>query len=391
MSTLSQVEGTERRAPSRTRTVGMVGGGQLARMTHQAAIDLGIRLKVLAETDRDPAVLAGAEHVIGRPDSIDDLRRLAADSEVVTFDHEKVPPELLRQLEDEGVALAPGCEAKLMAQDKLHARLRLEELGYPVPPFESPLDPEAARSFAARHGTPVTVKSARGGYDGRGVWQVSDPDELAMLFERASGELILEPTLEITTEIAVIVVRSTNGERVTYPAVQTVQRSAMCREIVAPAPVPSETAARARSMATDIAEDIGATGVLAVEFFVTADGLLVNELALRPHNSGHYTIEGCVTSQFEQHLRAVLGLPLGLPSLVSPAVATVNVVGPPSGADPRENLALALTVPGAQVHLYGKEPATGRKLGHVTVCGQDSEPTRGAARMAVRVLEGGRP
>ncbi len=187
-----------------------------------------------------------------------------------------------------------------------------------------------------------------------------------------------------------IVARSTTGERVTYPAVTTVQRDAMCREIHAPADASSSVIARARGIATDIAEDIGATGILAVEFFLTGEGLLVNELALRPHNSGHYSIEGCATSQFEQHLRAVLGLPLGLPSLVSPSVVTVNVVGPESGGDPRANLELALNVPGAQVHLYDKQPRPGRKLGHVTVCGQDLEPTRKAALMAARALEGER-
>lgn len=386
-------EARESALNSRTsnRVVAMVGAGQLARMTHEAAIKLGVRLRVLSSSDMDPAVLAGAEHVKGKADSIEDLRHLAAGADVLTFDHEGVPPELLTRLESEGIPMAPSRTAKLMAQDKLHARVSLDDLGYPVPAFEAPVDAGSALRFAEDHGLPVTVKSTRGGYDGKGVWQVSELAELERLFDDPANGLILEPTLDILHEIAVIVVRSTTGERVTYPAVETIQRDAMCREILAPANVSSSIAARAQSMATDIAEDIGATGILAVEFFLTSEGLLVNELALRPHNSGHYTIEGCVTSQFEQHLRAVLGMPLGLPALVSPSVVTVNVVGNHSGGDPRSNLEMALGIPGVQIHLYDKEPRPGRKLGHVTVCGQDREPALKAALMAARVLEGGRP
>jgi 5-(carboxyamino)imidazole ribonucleotide synthase len=193
--------------------------------------------------------------------------------------------------------------------------------------------------------------------------------------------------LEIEREIAVIVARSTRGESVTYPVVETVQQDAMCREIVAPAPVVAEVAAGAARIAEQIAEEIGSTGVMALELFVTPDGLIVNELALRPHNSGHYSIEGCVTSQFEQHLRAVLGFPLGSAELVAPSVVTVNVVGTDAG-DPAARMADALAVPGAHVHLYGKASRPGRKLGHVTVCGDDFGPTREAARRAARALEG---
>lgn len=390
------IECQERRSTKVTRsiqvpTVAMVGAGQLARMTHEAAIRLGVRLRVLAESDQDPAVLAGAEHMIGQPDSFEDLLRFASDADVLTFDHEGVPPAVLAQLEREGIEMAPSPAAKLMAQDKLHARNYLDELGYPVPRFQAPTNRRDAILFAECHGLPLTVKTIRGGYDGRGVWQVHDQAELESLFEKPTNELIVEPTLQIKAELSVLVVRSTNGERVTYPAVETVQVNSMCREILAPAMVPSKIAGQARSIATDIAEDIDAAGVMAVEFFWTETGLMVNELALRPHNSGHYTIGGCATSQFEQHLRATLGLPLGLPTLIAPSVATVNVIGTESQTDPRSNLEMALAIPGAQVHLYDKQPRPGRKLGHVTVCGQDMEPTLKAARMAARVLEGGNP
>lgn len=326
--------------------------------------------------------------MIGRADSIDDLRRLAEGADVLTFDHEHVPPALLEELELEGIRLAPSREAKLMAQDKLYARRRLESLGYPLPPFLHVTDREEVTGFQDTHGYPLTAKAPRGGYDGRGVWRLDDPEEVDRLLEQAPDGLIVEPTLSILAELSVLVVRSTNGERVIYPAVETVQRGAMCREILAPAGVSPEIAARAAAIAVDVAEDINATGVMALELFLTPDGLLINELALRPHNSGHFTIEGCATSQFEQHLRAILGLPLGLPSLIAPAVATVNVVGGKSGTDPARHLPDALAVPGAHVHLYGKQARPGRKLGHVTVCGQDPEPVLAAARLAVEALEG---
>ena len=368
--------------------VGMVGAGQLARMTHQAAIALGIRLTVLAVSEDEPAVLAGARCLTGSPDSLEDLAALATECEVVTFDHEGVDPAHLEALEEQGVRIAPPAAAKLLAQDKLHARRTLSELGFPVPDFAAVVSIGEFEQFAAMHGWPVVAKAPRGGYDGRGVWMVEGRDQARQVIEAARGEaLLLEPMLEIEREIAVIVARSTVGEKALYPVVETVQRDAMCREILAPAPIEAALAGEAGRMALEMADAIGSTGVMAVELFVTPDGLIVNELALRPHNSGHWSIEGCVTSQFEQHLRAVLGLPLGSTALTSPSVATVNVVGTESG-DPESRLAGALAIDGAHVHLYGKESRPGRKLGHVTVCGDEPGPTRRAARAAAQALEG---
>ena len=378
-----------RKARTGHPVVAMVGAGQLARMTHEAAIRLGVELRVLAASEEDPAARAGASHLIGKPDSIEAVRSIAQGADVLTFDHEHVPTGLLEQLELEGVRVAPSRTAKLMAQDKLYARRRLHALGYPVPPFLHVREPEAADAFIREHGLPLIAKTPRGGYDGSGVWALADLDELNQLIESVPDGLILEPEIQIRAELSVLVARSVNGERVTYPVAETFQRDAMCREILAPAEVLPSIASRASALAVDIAEDIGATGVLALELFLTDDGLLVNELALRPHNSGHFTIEGCATSQFEQHLRAVLGLPLGLPSLIAPAVATVNVIGNADGSDPADRLGRALAVPGAHVHLYGKAARPGRKLGHVTVCGQDHEPVLAAAKLAAGALEGG--
>jgi 5-(carboxyamino)imidazole ribonucleotide synthase len=367
----------------------MVGAGQLARMCQQAAIGLGVELSVLAGSADEPAVLAGARMVEGTPDSPGDLRRLASQVDVVTFDHEQVDPDFLIELESEGVKLAPGAAAKLHAQDKLHARRSLAAHGFPMPDFAEASSIGEVDQFASVHGWPVVAKAPRGGYDGRGVWMLGDRDEAAGLLSEVSGPFLLEAMLEIEIEIAVMVARSTGGELAVYPVVETVQREAMCREVIAPASIPGKLADAATTMAIDIARRIGLTGVMAVELFVTPGGLLVNELALRPHNSGHYSIEGCVTSQFEQHLRAVLGLPLGDTSLTAPAVVTVNVVGGPSEEGPESRLADALAVPGAHVHLYGKRTRPGRKLGHVTVCGEDPGATAGSARTAAIALEGG--
>jgi 5-(carboxyamino)imidazole ribonucleotide synthase len=367
----------------------MVGAGQLARMCQQAAIGLGIELTVLAGSADEPAVLAGARFEEGSPEEIADLRRLASRVDVITFDHEQVEPDLLVELEAEGVNLAPGSAAKLHAQDKLHARRSLAGRGFPMPDFAEASSIGEFDQFAAVHGWPVVAKAPRGGYDGRGVWMLDSRRQAAELIAEAGGPFLLEAMLDIDMEIAVMVARSASGELAAYPVVETVQREAMCREVIAPAEIPSKLADAATRMATDIARRIRLVGVMAVELFVTPDGLLLNELALRPHNSGHYSIEGCVTSQFEQHLRAVLDLPLGDTSLSAPSVATVNVVGGESGDGPESRLAGALGVPGVHVHLYGKQTRPGRKLGHVTVCGQDPGATLEAARKAAAALEGG--
>jgi len=389
VSTIASAPGEKIEArPARPLSVAMVGAGQLARMTHQAATSLGVRLRVLADSVEDPAVKSGADHVIGSYESIDDLRRVASGCDVITFDHEHVPPDHLAALEAEGYRLAPGRDAKLMAQDKLHARRTLSDLGYPVPEFAHAVTREDISRFAESVGLPIVAKAPRGGYDGKGVWTLVEIDDGEDLLSQIPEGLLLEPCLAIVSELSVLVARSANGERVAYPVAETIQQDAMCREILAPAPIADELAAQATRIAIDIAEDIGAVGVLAVELFSTTDGLLVNELALRPHNSGHYTIEGCTTSQFEQHLRAVLGLPLGLPSMLAPAVATHNVIGNADSDETVMGLEKALAVPGAHVHLYEKSARKGRKLGHVTVCGQDIEPVRQAARIAANALEG---
>lgn len=368
--------------------VAMVGDGQLAQMTQQAAVSLGVELRVLGEDPDAPAVRAGAEHVLGRADDPAALRRLAEGCAVLSFDHEGAAPELLAELEADGIRLAPGAEAKALGQDKLRARRELGALGLPVPAWALVHSTEQATAFGAEHGWPVVAKAPRGGYDGRGVWELADAEAATAVIDAQPDGLLLEPLLAIDCELAVLVARSAAGELASYPVVETVQRDGMCRETRVPAAVSAAHAAEAEALARDLAERIGLVGIMAVELFLTPDGLLVNELALRPHNSGHWTIEGSETSQFEQHLRAVLGWPLGATGLRGPTVVCVNVVGPEDGSDPRDRLPAALSVAGAHVHLYGKAPRPGRKLGHVTVCGSDADTVRATALRAAALLHG---
>ncbi|MBQ1044700.1 MULTISPECIES: 5-(carboxyamino)imidazole ribonucleotide synthase [unclassified Micromonospora] len=375
--------------------VGMVGGGQLARMTHQAAIALGQSLRVLALAPDDGAALVAADVQYGDHTDLAALRTFAKGCDVVTFDHEHVPNEHIRALTDEGVKLFPPAEALVHAQDKRVMRERLGELGAPNPawrPVESPADLVA---FGEEIGWPVVLKAARGGYDGRGVWMVDDAAqaaELAATLLAGGTPLLVEERVKLRRELAVQVARSPFGQVAAYPVVETVQRDGICVEVLAPAPgLPEEQAVAAQQLAIDLATALGVVGLLAVELFDTPSGLVVNELAMRPHNSGHWTIEGARTSQFEQHLRAVLDYPMGDTSLTAPVVVMANVLGgEPGGISIDERLHhLFAAEPGAKVHLYGKQVRPGRKIGHVTVLGNDLEEVRARAARAARWLQEG--
>ncbi|PSK63992.1 N5-carboxyaminoimidazole ribonucleotide synthase [Micromonospora sp. MH33] len=376
--------------------VGMVGGGQLARMTHQAAIALGQSLRVLALAPDDGAALVAADVQYGDHTDLAALRTFAKGCDVVTFDHEHVPNAHIRTLAEEGVKLFPPAEALVHAQDKRVMRERLGELGAPNPawrPVEAPADLVA---FGAEIGWPVVLKAARGGYDGRGVWMVEDATgaaELATTLLAGGTPLIVEERVALRRELAVQVARSPFGQVAAYPVVETVQRDGICVEVLAPAPdLPEERAVAAQQLAIDLATALGVVGLLAVELFETPTGLVVNELAMRPHNSGHWTIEGARTSQFEQHLRAVLDYPMGDTSLTAPVVVMANVLGgEPGGMSIDERLHhLFAAEPGAKVHLYGKQVRPGRKIGHVTVLGNDLDDVRARAARAARWLREGR-
>ena len=371
----------------------MIGGGQLARMTHQAAIPLGQSLRLLATSSDESAALVTPDVRIGTHTDLEALRAFAAECDVVTFDHEHVPGEHLRALIADGHVVHPGPEALEHAQDKLVMRRRLAAAGAPVPPFAEITEVEQLVAFGQEHGWPCVLKAARGGYDGRGVWVLDDVDEARRTAEELLGEgvsLLAEQRVALRREVAAVVARSPFGQGAAWPLVETVQRDGICVQVVAPAPdVSAELGNEAQNLALRIAEELGVTGVLAVELFVTDDGLVVNELAMRPHNSGHWTIEGARTSQFEQHLRAVLDYPLGSTELTAPVVVMGNVLGAPETPSMRldERLHhLFARFPHAKVHFYGKAERPGRKIGHVTLLGSQSDAVRHEADLAAHWL-----
>ncbi|MCW2917525.1 MAG: phosphoribosylaminoimidazole carboxylase [Actinomycetia bacterium] len=374
--------------------VGMVGGGQLARMTQQAAIGLGVTLRVLSESADDSAARACADVRIGDPDTLDDLQSFAKGVDVVTFDHEQVPGPVIKALEAAGVTCRPGSAALLHAQDKRVMRERLSALGAPCPRFAVISSAAEVEAFAGQTGWPVVLKATRGGYDGKGVWVCGSPDEAATVVARAAAEgvgLLAEEHVAFRRELAALVARSPYGQGAAYPIVETVQRDGICHEVIAPAPgLDDELAVQAQRLALDIADQLGVVGLLAVELFETsAGGILVNELAMRPHNSGHWTIEGARTSQFEQHLRAVLDLPLGTTTPTAPYVVMANVLG---GTDPdvySRYIHVMAHDPAIKVHFYGKGVRPGRKIGHVTALGDDLDEVRERARHAADYLRWG--
>ncbi len=373
--------------------VGMVGAGQLARMTCQAAIGLGVRFRVLAADAGESAALVCAGTQLGDYRSGSDLMEFAAGCDVVTFDHEHVPGAQLDALERAEVVIRPGARALRLTQDKRAMREWLTERGIACPPFAAVASTGGIASFAAAHGWPVVLKAVSGGYDGRGVWVCSTAREAADMLAQAGSrglELIAEQHVAFTRELAALVARSPAGQGAAYPVAATVQRDGICHEVLAPAPgLPAGRQAEAQRLALAIAAELGVTGLMAVELFDTADGLLVNELAMRPHNSGHWTMDGSVTSQFEQHLRAVLDLPLGAPGLATRSAVMVNVLG---GDDPdlHDRLIHVMAAdPGVKVHLYGKVVRPGRKVGHVTVVGDDIARLRDRARRAASYLSHG--
>ncbi|WP_380706403.1 5-(carboxyamino)imidazole ribonucleotide synthase [Sphaerisporangium corydalis] len=370
--------------------VGMVGAGQLARMTQQAAIALGVELRVLANSPSESAARVIVDTRLGDYRDLATLRAFAEGCDAITFDHEHVPTGHVAALAADGHAVHPGADALVHAQDKIVMRERLTAIGAPCPAWARVSSADDLDRFAKEHGWPVVLKAVRGGYDGRGVWVCASAADAEEVLASGTG-LMAEAFVPFERELAVLVARSPHGQGVSYPVVETVQRDGICVEVIAPAPgLDPEDAAAAQHIALKIASELGVTGLLAVEMFQLPGGrIMVNELAMRPHNSGHWTIEGSRTSQFEQHLRAVLDLPLGSPAPVAPVVVMVNLLG---GDDPdvfaRYEHVMAHD-PGVKIHFYGKEVRPGRKIGHVTAFGTDLGEVRARARhAAVHLMTG---
>jgi phosphoribosylaminoimidazole carboxylase PurK protein len=373
--------------------VGVVGGGQLARMTAAAAIGLGVTFRVLSESASESAALVTHDVTVGSHLSFTDISAFAAECDVITFDHEHVPAAVLAELEAAGVLVRPGSGALRYTQDKLAMRQRLSALGIPCPRFAAVSSVADVAAFAGGD-WPVVLKAVSGGYDGKGVWVCHSAGEAEEVIAHGLP-LLAEELVPFTRELAALVARSPSGQGAAYPAVQTVQVDGICREVIAPAPgLREDVALEAEALALRIAAELGVYGLLAVELFeLPGGGLMVNELAMRPHNSGHWTIEGARTSQFEQHLRAVLDLPLG--SCEPPAGSFTVMANLLGGTDPDvfdRYIHVMAADPAVKVHFYGKEVRPGRKIGHVTIvanAGDDVAAVRDRARRAASYLRWG--
>nr|WP_280113223.1 5-(carboxyamino)imidazole ribonucleotide synthase [Mycolicibacterium septicum] len=383
--------------PKNPPVVVMIGGGQLARMTHQAAIALGQTLRVLSAGPDESAAQVTPDVVIGSHTDLDALRRAADGATALTFDHEHVPTEHLETLVAEGVTVNPPPQALVHAQDKLLMRRKLHSLGAPVPRFAEITSVADVEEFVRQIDGPVVIKTVRGGYDGKGVVMADDLDsarEVVAGYLADGVAVMAEERVAMRRELAALVARSPFGQGAAWPVVETVQRDGICVEVYAPAPgLSDELGSAAQELGLRLANELGVVGVLAVELFETVDGkLLVNELAMRPHNSGHWTMDGAVTSQFEQHLRAVLDYPLGDTSAIAPAAVMANVLGAPQtptmSMDERMHHLFA-RIPDAKVHLYGKGERPGRKLGHVNIIGTNMDELRERAVRAAHWLSHG--
>ncbi|MDX3493513.1 5-(carboxyamino)imidazole ribonucleotide synthase [Streptomyces turgidiscabies] len=377
--------------------VGMVGGGQLARMTHEAGIPLGIKFKVLSDTPLDSAAQVVGDVVIGDYRDLETLRAFAQGCDVITFDHEHVPTEHLRALEADGIPVRPGPDALVHAQDKGVMRAKLDEIGVPCPRHRIVRDVEDVVAFAAEglsegdqgDGFPVVLKTVRGGYDGKGVWVVRSAADAADPF-RAGVPVLAEEKVDFVRELAANVVRSPHGQAVAYPVVESQQVDGVCDTVIAPAPgIAEELALQAQELALGIAKELGVVGHLAVELFETHDGrILVNELAMRPHNSGHWTMDGAITSQFANHVRAVLDLPLGDPRPRAKWTVMANVLGGDYPDMYSAYLHCMARDPQLKIHMYGKDVKPGRKVGHVNTYGDDLDDVLERARHAAGYLRG---
>jgi len=343
-------------------TVGVIGAGQLARMSVAPAAALGINLLLLANDAQD----SGAQitnHVVGDYKDLETVRAFASKCDVITFEHELIPLSIIKTLEADGVVVRPSSASFIYSQDKAQMRERLSN--FPAPKSAVVTNAQEVTEF------PVIAKAISGGYDGRGVWKIDTQEELAGVLKQV-GKVLIEELIDFDYEIAVMVARSPHGQATTWAPTQTIQRDGICVMTISPAPqLSNELSEKAQKLALDIANEIGVIGVMAVEIFVKGQELFINELAMRPHNSGHWTIEGSLTSQFEQHLRAVLDLPLGNPQMTAPIAVMGNILGGDKEDMYRPYLHLMARTPELKFHHYKKEVRPGRKIGHVNLLGDN--------------------
>jgi 5-(carboxyamino)imidazole ribonucleotide synthase len=376
----------------RPYVVGVIGGGQLARMMDEAATALGLRLRLLAEGPDTSAATVVHDVTVGDYTDPATVKAFAAGCDVITFDHEHVPTDLLHELEESGVAVRPGPEALVHAQDKAVMRDRLSGFGAPCPTYRVVPDPDALVEFGDEIGWPVIAKTSRGGYDGKGVWKLDSAGDAGQPFENLEEGVVViaEEYIDFRRELSALVTRSPSGQAVAYPVSESVQRNGICVETTTPAPdLGDDRTVQIQQLALSIAHELGVVGMLAVELMERSDGsVVVNELAMRPHNTGHWSIDGAHTSQFENHLRAVVDLPLGDPAAREQVTVMANVLGGSIADLPSALLHCFARDRRLRVQLYGKQVRPGRKVGHVTTYGRDLDEVRRRARHAAGYLMG---
>jgi 5-(carboxyamino)imidazole ribonucleotide synthase len=375
--------------------LGIVGGGQLAKMTSLAGLQLGCDVVVLERNNYSPAANLASHSIVGDWDNPEALLKLASQVDVVTLENEFVDAESLQALEQAGYPLYPTARTIALVQDKLIQKQTLAAAGLPVPRFEGVATAADVERAGAKLGWPLLLKARRNAYDGKGNAKLRSPADTALAWKKLGGEqgreLFVEEFCDFTKELAIMVARGRDGATVAYPVVETVQSNHVCHLVKAPAPVPAEIAARSTELACQAIAAVGAVGSFGVEMFLTRDGrVVVNELAPRVHNSGHYTIEACLCSQFENHVRAVLGWPLGATAMVAPAAVMVNLLGTAKATGRPHGIERALAVPGAHVHIYGKAMSgAGRKMGHVTALGTTLDEALATAQQAANLISFG--
>ncbi|MCI2178759.1 MAG: 5-(carboxyamino)imidazole ribonucleotide synthase [Ancrocorticia sp.] len=378
-------------AKSAAPRIGVIGGGQLARMMQEAAAPLGIELDALVEASDGSAAQVIPESRVAQADDVAAIMELARHVDALTVEHEHVPEATLKQAE-QFAPVRPNATALRYAQDKIAMRTRMGELGIPGPRWFTVNSADDVAAALRELGGRAVLKTPRDGYDGKGVRIIDDVRQADDWF--AEGPLLVEELIPFEMEVAQLVARRPSGEIRSWPVVRTVQQQGTCFEVVAPAPGIGEAlATEIRELGESIARELAVVGILAVELFLArdSDGTLrpyVNELAMRPHNSGHWTIEGSTTSQFEQHVRAVLDLPLGDTALRAPWSVMVNILGSQL-RDPRDAYPQAMArYPSVKFHMYGKAVKPRRKIGHVTAVGSDLQAALAAAHGAAAILRG---
>lgn len=377
--------------PHHAPRLGIIGAGQLARMTAIAAAQLGCEVVVLAAHQDEPACALAARRVLGERDDGAKLAQLAAQVDVVTLENEFVDARSLDALERQGVALFPSAACVRIVQDKFVQKSVLTANGVATPAFRAVASVAEVEQAGAELGWPLVLKARRNGYDGKGNATLHGADDIDAAWHRLSGgagELYVEQWCPFVAEVAVIVTRGRDGECVVYPVSETLQRDHVCHRVMVPAALEDAQQAAVLELAERAVAAVDGVGSFGVELFLMADGsLLLNELAPRVHNSGHYTIEACACSQFENHVRAVFGWPLGSTAMRAPAAVMVNLLGSHAGPGRPQGLAEALAVPDIHIHLYGKtRVAAGRKMGHVTALGDSVDAARERAERGVAAL-----